>query len=101
METQLTGAHRTTYDAIFQHPVSRTLKWGDVRAMLVALADTVQEQGDSLKITRNGKSLALRRPGRSGMGDIAELMKIRTFLAQSPPTVAGEDVRPTNRSNDA
>jgi len=83
METKLTGSHRSTYDAVFQHPVARNLKWVDLRSMLVALADSVQEHGDVLKVTRNGKSLTLHRPDRKGMGDIAELMKVRHFLAQS------------------
>lgn len=91
MEKQLSGSHRATYDAIFQHPVSRDLKWADVRAMLVFLAETALEQGDTLKLTRRGKSLVVRRPERSGMGDIGELMKIRTFLAQTSPVVAGGD----------
>ena len=31
METELTGTHRTTYDAVFQHPIARNLAWRDVR----------------------------------------------------------------------
>jgi hypothetical protein len=83
MDTQLAGAHRTTYDAVFQHPVARNLKWADVRSMLVAVADSVEEHTDVLKVTRNGKSLIVHRPNRTGMGDVAELMKVRSFLEQS------------------
>lgn len=83
MEMQLTGSHQSTYNAVFQHPVARNLAWVDVRSMLIALADVVQENDDVLKITRHGKTLAVRRPYRKGMGDIEELMKIRHFLEQS------------------
>ena len=41
MESNLTASHRTTYNAVFQHPVARDLKWADVRSMLVGLADSV------------------------------------------------------------
>jgi hypothetical protein len=83
MDTQLTGSHRTTYNAVFQHPVARNLKWVDVRSMLAALADSIHENGDVLKVIRHGKTLSLHRPKRSGMDDIAELMKVRHFLEQS------------------
>ena len=55
--------------------------------MLIELADSVQADSDVLRITRNGKSLTLRRPNRAGMGDVAELMKVRSFLADSERTV--------------
>jgi hypothetical protein len=83
MKTELTGAHQATYDAIFQHPVARDLTWTKVRAMLAAIADSVEENGAVLKVVRNEKHLMLHRPARSGMGDIAELMKIRHFLTDS------------------
>jgi hypothetical protein len=83
MDTQLTGSHRTTFDAVFQHPVARNLKWVDVRSMLVAVADSVEEHSEVLKVTRNGKLLTLHRPNRSGMDDVEELMKVRHFLSQS------------------
>jgi hypothetical protein len=83
MQTQLTGSHKTTFDAVFQHPVARNLKWVDVRSMLVAVADSVEEHSEVLKVTRNGKLLTLHRPNRSGMDDIQELMKVRHFLSQS------------------
>jgi len=98
MELKLSGSHQSTYDAVFQHPVARNLKWVDVRELLVALADSFDERGDLLKLQRNGKSLALHRPARSGMGDIAELMKVRHFLqdsaaeATAQPLASGDHV---------
>jgi hypothetical protein len=83
METQLAGSHRTTYDAVFQHPVARNLTWIDVRSLLVSMADTVREDDDVLKVVRNGKTLVLHRPKRKGMDDVAELMKVRHFLEHS------------------
>jgi hypothetical protein len=84
METQLHGPHQHIYDAVFQHPVARNLAWRDVRSMLGALSDVVQEEHEgTLKVTRNGHKLVLHRPLRKNMADVRELMQIRRFLEQS------------------
>ena len=90
MKPKLNSAHDHTYDAIFQHPVARNLHWRDVRSLLVAIADVVQEHGDTLKITRNAQTLVVHRPVRDGMNDVAELMKIRHFLEQSGANLPSE-----------
>ena len=94
MTTQLSGAHLTTYNAVLQHPVSRHLEWRNVWSMLTALADVVQNHGETLKVTRNARTLVLHRPNRKGMDDVQELMKIRHFLEASgtvsaPPQADG------------
>ena len=83
MTTQLHGLHRKTYDALFQDPVARNLEWQEVRSMLVALADAVEEDSDSLRIKRNGKTLVLHRPQSGVFGDLETLMQVRGFLKQS------------------
>ncbi len=83
MNPELSGTHRTTFDAIFRHPVAHNLHWSEVRSMLIALSDAVQEHNDVFKITRNGKTLALHRPNRNGRGEVEQLMNIRRFLEQS------------------
>jgi len=83
MKTELSGPHRTTYEAVFRHPVARNLQWLEVRSLLVALADDVEENDDVLKVTRNGKTLILHRPRRKGIDDVEELMKVRHFLETS------------------
>jgi hypothetical protein len=84
METQLTGSHRTTYDAIFQHPIARNLAWRDVVSMLAALDGTAQEQHQgTLKVTRNGQTLVMHQPIRKTITDVREVMNLRRFLEQS------------------
>ncbi|MDB5356918.1 MAG: hypothetical protein JWN24_3371 [Phycisphaerales bacterium] len=81
------GAHRGTYDAVFQHPIARNLQWHDVRSMLTALANVTEESGGGLKFTRNGHTLTVQPPRRKDFSDVQELMRIRQFLQQSgePP----------------
>lgn len=81
--TMPAGAHQSTYDAIFQHPLSRNLQWRDVRVMLMAMADTAEEHDGTLKVTRNGQTLVLHAPVRKGFSDVHELMNIRHFLETS------------------
>ena len=84
MDTQLHGSHRTTYDAIFQHPISRNLAWRDVRSMLDALPGVALEEHEgALKVTRNGRMLILHRPVRKNIADVQELMDLRKFLEQT------------------
>jgi hypothetical protein len=51
--------------------------------MLVALADAVEEDSDSLRITRNGKTLVLHRPQDGRFEDVETLMKVRCYLERS------------------
>ena len=89
MELQLAGAHRATYNDIFHHPVTRNLKWRDVRSMFEAMGDVVEEPNGNLKVARNGQTVVLRPPDSGGDGDteVGELMKIREFIGRSatPP----------------
>lgn len=83
MDSQMLGTHRITYDAVFQHPISRNLQWRDVRSLLSALADVVEKHGDNMKFTRNGQTLVVHPPRRKDFSDVQELMHIRQFLERS------------------
>ena len=83
MKPQLSGAHQSTYDAIFHHPVAHNLQWREVRSMLAALADDVQEHNGTVKITRNEQTLVLHEPYGKNIADMHELMEIRHFLERS------------------
>jgi hypothetical protein len=87
-ETKMHGAHQITYDAIFQHPVSRNLQWREVRSLLDALADQVQEDHNgNVKFTLNGQTVTVHPPRRKDFSDVQELMKIRHFLEHSATLV--------------
>jgi hypothetical protein len=91
----LKGSHRRTYDTLFRHPAARNLSWRDVRSMLGALADVVEEDNRKLKITRNGQTLVLHPSLDKNVTEIEELMEIRHFLERSDavlPEVVAEGV---------
>ena len=93
MTPQLIGSHRTTYSAVFQHPAPHNLHWRDLRSMLDALAESVEEHQGKLKVKRNGQTLILQRPRGKDVADMKELTQIRHFLERSdaaPPEPAAD-----------
>jgi len=87
MKPQLSGAHQSTYDTIFHHPAAHNLQWREVRSMLEALCDDVQEHSGTLKVTRNAQTLVLHQPYGKNVADMHELMEIRHFLERSDTAV--------------
>lgn len=92
MTPQRTGSHRSTYKAIFEQSVARHPHWRDVRSMLYALAEVVEEPNGTLTVTHGQQTLVVRPPSDRTVAEIGELVKIRHFLdrsgAASPEAVA-------------
>ena len=87
MNPQLRGAQRRTYDAILQHPVARNVHWRDVRSMLGALAEVVEEPNGNVKVARGGQTLVLHPSRDKDVAEVEELMEIRHFLQRSGAAV--------------
>ncbi len=91
MSTTTLGTHQGTYDAVFQHPISRNLQWRDVKAMLSSVADAVEEEHNgNFKFKKNGQTLVVHPPRRKDFSDVEELMAIRHFLERSSAPVPSE-----------
>jgi hypothetical protein len=82
----LVGSHLRTYKTIFQHPVSHNLAWHDVHALFRQLGRVEEEPNGSLKVTRNGQTLVLRRPRTKDVSETDEVMSLRHFLERSAAT---------------
>lgn len=79
---------RRTYDALFQYPAPADLQWGDVRALLGALAEVQKGRKGLFKATRHGVMATFRAP-RDKMPLIKEeLAEVRTFLERSKEGVS-------------
>ena len=87
MILELTGPHRSAYDALFRQTMPRDLRWEDVWSMLGAMGgvEAVQEAGGTLKVKRNGRSLVLHRARGKELADAKELTQVRNFLERSGP----------------
>jgi hypothetical protein len=94
MKAQLTGSYRRTYEAIFRHPTAHNLQWRNVRAMLSAIAEVIEEPNGNLKVTHDGHTLLLHPSRHKDVADVGDLVEIRRFLERcggsAPPApVAG------------
>jgi len=79
----LSGSHRRTYKAIFQHPISHNLKWREVYGLLDKLGQVTEEPNGNLTATRNGLTLVLNPPRTKDVAEEDEVMSLRHFLEQS------------------
>ena len=79
----LTGSHLRTYQAIFQHPISRNLGWHDVHALFRQLGQIDEEANGNFKVTRNGQTLVLHPPRTKDVSEKDEVMSLRHFLERS------------------
>lgn len=79
----LTGSHLRTYEAIFQHPISRNLGWHDVHALFRELGTIEEGANGKLKVTRNGQTLVLHPPRTKDVSEKDEVMSLRHFLERS------------------
>jgi len=75
------AAHRQTLDKIFENPVSGSIKWRDVEALLIALGAEVSEgSGSRVRFTISGQTLFLHRPHPSPDTKRWAVRDIREFL---------------------
>ena len=86
MPSTLHGAHQETYKAIFKKPAVHNLAWRDVKAMLSALGEVVEEANGSLKVTRNRQSLVLHPHREKEVTEMEDLMQLRHVLERSGTT---------------
>jgi len=82
---KLTGSHRRTYKALFQHPISHNLEWRAVYGLLEKLGQLVEEPNGNMKATRNGQTLVLTPPTTKDVASEDEVMSLRHFIELSEP----------------
>ncbi len=80
---QLTGAHRHTYQQIFQQPNSTDVRRTAVRSLLEELGQVEDAGDDNLKLTRNGHVLVLLSLEEKDTEPTGELIALRHFLKRS------------------
>ncbi|WP_095203199.1 type II toxin-antitoxin system HicA family toxin [Mesorhizobium carmichaelinearum] len=72
------AAHRQTLDKIFANPVSASIKWRDVEALLIA--EVSEGSGSRVRFTISGQTLFLHRPHPSPDTKRWAVRDIREFL---------------------
>ncbi|KAB2875067.1 MAG: type II toxin-antitoxin system HicA family toxin [Bauldia sp.] len=80
----MNARHRKTLKAIFTDPVSGSIKWRDVEALLLALGAEMSEgSGSRVRFTIAGQTLFLHRPHPSPDTKRWAIRGIREFLTNA------------------
>jgi hypothetical protein len=82
--SSISARHRKTLAAIFSDPVSGTIKWRDVEAMLVALGAEISEgSGSRIRFTLNRRMVLVHRPHPSPNTKRHTVRSIGEFLLEA------------------
>jgi hypothetical protein len=83
MEHVMSARHRNTLAVIFTDPVSGSIKWRDIEALLVSLGAEISEgNGSRVRFTIEGQTLFLHRPHPSPDAKRWMIRDIREFLTK-------------------
>jgi uracil DNA glycosylase len=76
--------HQKTLDEIFANPVSGSIKWRDIEAMLLALgAEVAEGRGSRIRVFIGRNHAVFHRPHPSPDTDKGAVKAVRRFLTQS------------------
>jgi hypothetical protein len=77
----MSSYHRRTLEAVFRDPVSGTIVWADVEAMVVHFgAEILQGRGSRVAIVINGESAVFHRPHPGKEARRWAIRKLRQLL---------------------
>ena len=77
------GRHRQTLAAVFRDPVSRTIKWAAVEALLLAAgARVVEGRGSRVRFEKDGEVETFHRPHPAKEAKRYQVRAARAFLAR-------------------
>ncbi|NDV27218.1 type II toxin-antitoxin system HicA family toxin [Desulfovibrio sp. JC010] len=72
---------RKTLEAVFKNPISPSITWTDIEALLVALGATKSEgRGSRVRIKLNGVRAIFHRPHPEPTTDKGAVKSVRRFL---------------------
>lgn len=95
MPATLGHAHRKTYDAILAHPAPHNLHWEEVRSMLNAMAEVVEQPNGKLSVTRNHNVIVLHNSNHKDTG-AQQIAELRAFLTRSAEVSPATDTKGAN-----
>ncbi len=73
--------HKKTFDTIFAQPVSGSIRWRDVEALLKALGAVISERaGSRVAVILNGRVAVFHRPHPGPDMDKGAIRDLRRFL---------------------
>ncbi len=74
--------HRDTLEKILRHPASGNVEWRQVRSLLEAVGDVVEEHDGKLKVTLGDETEVLQRPHGKDI-DTQMIVDLRRMLTRA------------------
>ncbi len=74
--------HRDTLEKILRHPASGNVEWRQVRSLLEAVGDVVEEHDGKLKVTLGDETEVLQRPHGKDV-DTQMIVDLRRMLTRA------------------
>lgn len=71
---------QTTYNQVFQHPITHNLEWRDLQAMFEDLGTVEHEHNGNLKVTLNDQAVVFHSPALSDIATTEQVMQVRHML---------------------
>lgn len=77
----MNSSHRKTLDAIFSQPVTRSLEWRKVEALLVALGcELIEGDGSRVAFRKNAERADFHRPHPGKEAKPYQIRAVREYL---------------------
>jgi len=71
---------QTTYNQVFQHPITHNLEWRDIQSLFEDLGSVEKEHNGNLKVTLHDQAVVFHSPMLTDIATSEQVMKIRHML---------------------
>jgi hypothetical protein len=77
----MNAAHKKTFEAIFTNPVSKSLEWRRIEALLIAIdCQVIEGNGSRVRFERNGLIATFHRPHPAKEAKPYQVRDARQFI---------------------
>jgi len=85
-QARLSGSEERTLEAIFRHPLSHSVAWRDVLALLAAIGTADEQHNGEVSLRAGGERLVIKPPHGKDLegGDVIDLRHFLTRAGWSP-----------------
>lgn len=83
MKSKMNSRHRKTLQAVFKDPVSGTIRWDDVEALLIAVgARLIEGNGSRIRFDKDGEIETFHRPHPEKEAKRYQIKAARAYLGR-------------------
>ena len=79
------------YNQVFQHPMTHSLEWKDVRSLFEALGQVEDDKNSNVKVSMSGQTIVFDSPTHTDVISPDQVNKIRHLIRAATVGSAGEE----------